>query len=311
MQIHKLVEMNERSTIGWQVELKNAAPHGSRRRLHGLALVKNIFFFFYLYSGYVPLRDFILARLGRARVVVLCYHRLGAPDVLTKSVDEFRHELSYLGSRYECLSLRELCERLRANAPFRRRAFVITFDDGYRVNYTAAVPALREAGLTGTFFVATGFIGTERVFPHDARQAKDYPKLTWDDLRAMEAAGFEIGSHTINHVNLGRTEEAVCKQEIYGSLDMINCELGARPRAFAFPWGKPGDISSAAVEGARQAGYYAALSAYGGTVKRGDGSFTLRRVDAGNGHLSRMAWRARIAGLDPDYFRLKLKEGQL
>lgn len=288
-----------RAAPGWP------QPRRSRWLRQVFALAKTAVFALYLYSGYVALRDFLLARLGRARVIVLCYHRLGAPDVLTKSVDEFRRDLADLRRRYECLSLHELCERLRANTPFRRRAVVITFDDGYRDNYTVAAPALRAAGLTATFFVATGFIGTDRAFEHDAREGKDYPKLTWDDLRVMEAVGFEIGSHTINHANLGHADEAVMRQEIYESLDALNRELGAHPRAFAFPWGKPGDISTAAVRLAQQAGYYAALSAYGGAVKRGAPRFTLRRVDAGNGQVSRLAWRARVAGFDPDYFRLK------
>jgi peptidoglycan/xylan/chitin deacetylase (PgdA/CDA1 family) len=228
---------------------------------------------------------------------------------MTKSADEFRRDLAYLRRHYECISLRELCERLRAGVPFRRRAAVITFDDGYRDNYTAAAPALREAGLTATFFVSTGYIGTERIFPHDQARAtsSDHPKLTWDDLRMMEAAGFEIGSHTVEHADLGRADEAAIERELCESLATLNRELGERPRAFAFPWGKPENITAQAATAIQNAGYYAALSAYGGANTCGASPFDLRRCDAGNGALNWLALRARLAGLDPDHLRLRLK----
>jgi peptidoglycan/xylan/chitin deacetylase (PgdA/CDA1 family) len=38
------------------------------------------------------------------------------------------------------------------------RAVSITFDDGYADNYSNAAPLLAEAGMTATFFVATGFL---------------------------------------------------------------------------------------------------------------------------------------------------------
>jgi peptidoglycan/xylan/chitin deacetylase (PgdA/CDA1 family) len=278
-----------------------------------LALAKDALFFIYLYCGYVQLRDLALSILGRSRATVLYYHRIGGRDVLTKPADGFAGELQYLKSNYECVSFFDLCERLRAGEPLRRRLVAITFDDGYRDNFTEAVPALARAGVTATFFVSTGYIGTDRDFPHDLRatgkaSADSLPKLTWDDLRQMQSLGFEIGSHTINHTSLGRADHLTVEQEVNDSLATLDRELGHRPRAFSFPWGKPEDISDQAVRMIRGAGYYAAASAYGGANTRGSDLFNVRRLDVGNGHLSRLAFRARIAGLDPDFLRLKLRK---
>jgi peptidoglycan/xylan/chitin deacetylase (PgdA/CDA1 family) len=282
------------------------------RRLR--AWVKEALYVLYLYCGYVPLRDFFLACLGRSRAVVLYYHRIGGRNVWTKPNEEFRRELAYLKRHYECLSFAELCERIRQGKPMRKRSVVITFDDGYRDNFTEARPALKEAELTATFFVSTGFIGTRREFDHDVRAYKrgdiasaDFPKLTWDDLRLMQAEGFEIGSHTIYHTNMGSAEPATIEYEVRESLAMLNRELGDKPRAFSFPWGKPQDLSEPAIEIARQAGYYAAVSAYGGANTRGANLFNIRRMDVGNGEMSKFAVRARLAGLDMGYVRLKLK----
>jgi peptidoglycan/xylan/chitin deacetylase (PgdA/CDA1 family) len=270
--------------------------------------IKEAIFFLYLYSGYVQLRDLLLALMGRSRAVVFYYHRIGGCDALTKPVRAFRQELEYIKRRYECISLGELARRLRENEPMRRRAAVITFDDGYRDNLTEAVPALREAGLTATFFVSTGFVGTDREFPHDALgPGGPHPKLTWDDLRGMEAEGFEIGSHTINHVSLGRADAETLEREIFGSLEALNRELGHKPRAFSFPWGKPEDISERALQTVKRAGYYAAASAFGGTNRCGSDPMRIRRIDVGNGNLSKLAVRARMAGFDPDYLRARLR----
>jgi len=268
----------------------------------------------YVYSGFVALRDAILSALGRSRVIVVYYHRIGEPDVLTRSRSEFVRDLEYFKRHYECLSLRELCHRLKAGKWFRRRAVVISFDDGYRDNFTEAAPALRAAGLTATFFVSTGFVGTGKEFSHDQRRdsasgnhgRNGYPKLTWADLRTMEALGFEIGSHTINHTNLGDVGLNEMQAEISGSLEALNEELGREPRSFSFPWGKPADISKAAIEAVQKAGYYSACSAYGGSNTSGTNPLNIKRVDVGNGHLSRLAFRAKVAGFDPDYYRVRL-----
>jgi len=275
-------------------------------------LVKDAVFFIFLYCGYVQVRDGVLALLGRARVVVLYYHRIGTPDVLTKSASEFRLDLDYLRRRYQCISLAELCGTIRSNAPLRHRSVVITFDDGYRDNFLEAAPLLKAAGLPATFFVATGFIGTDRDFDHDLRDggrgpnaAPRYPKLQWADLRAMQADGFEIAAHTVNHTNLGQADQDAVQMEVTGSLAALNRELGYTARAFSFPWGKPDDISTTAVQAVKQAGYYSAASAYGGVNGRGSDLFDIKRIDVGNGNLSRLAFKARVAGFDPDYFKLR------
>jgi peptidoglycan/xylan/chitin deacetylase (PgdA/CDA1 family) len=293
--------------------VRKANPARPPSRL--IAIAKEAIFFIYLYCGYVQMRDFLLACLGRSRAVVLYYHRVGGRDVWSKPTDEFRSELAYLKSRYECISLQELCERVRADKPMRKRSVVITFDDGYRDNFTEAVPALKEAGITATFFVATGFIETKREFPHDLRalergdiEALNFPKLTWDDLRSMEADGFEIGSHTVNHTNMGCADKATIESEVEDSLAALNREFGEKPRAFSFPWGKPQDMCEYAIEVAKRANYYSAVSAYGGANTRGANVFNIRRIDVGNGELSRLALRARVSGFDPDFYRLKLKK---
>jgi peptidoglycan/xylan/chitin deacetylase (PgdA/CDA1 family) len=115
----------------------------------------------------------------------------------------------------------------------------------------------------------------------------------------------EIGSHTIDHTDLGSADEFTVTREIMESLATLNRELGPRPRPFSFPWGKPKNITRMAIDAVVAAGYYAAASAYGGVNTRGADCFRIRRVDVGNGAMSRLATRARIAGFEPDFWRLR------
>ena len=66
---------------------------------------------------------------------------------------------------------------------------------------------LAEFGLAATFFVPTGFIETDHVFAWDMHLPR-LANLTWDDVREMSERGFEIGSHTVTHANLGRVSLA-------------------------------------------------------------------------------------------------------
>jgi peptidoglycan/xylan/chitin deacetylase (PgdA/CDA1 family) len=48
-----------------------------------------------------------------------------------------------------------------------RHPLLVTFDDGYRNNYTLAAPLLRKHGAPAVFFVSTGYIGADRLYWYD------------------------------------------------------------------------------------------------------------------------------------------------
>src|SRR5947209_14504021 len=105
-----------------------------------------------------------------------------------------------------------------------RRTVAITFDDSYQDNLAAA-HTLAEHGLPATFFVPTGYVGTERVFDWD-RGLPRMPNLTWDDVAQMHRLGFEIGSHTVSHPNLGAMSRQWAEVEVYESRRVLQALLG-------------------------------------------------------------------------------------
>jgi peptidoglycan/xylan/chitin deacetylase (PgdA/CDA1 family) len=281
------------------------------------SLAKRVAFFAYLYSGYPRLRDLILSWLGLAPMVVLCYHRIGGCGSMSKTPDQFRRDLAYLRQHYDCITLRELCTRLQNNESCPRRTAVVTFDDGYRDNFTAALPLLKAAKVPATFFVNPGFVGRDRMFPHDNLSRAeafwrygpeaDYRKMSWDELREAQSAGFEIGSHTVNHVDLGKVDAEVVRREVSDSLAILNDELGQQSRSFAFPWGRQENCPPYAVTLVREAGYYGAVRCMDRTNSRRTDPFRVCRIDAGNGHVGALELRARLAGFNPGCFGFLLQ----
>jgi peptidoglycan/xylan/chitin deacetylase (PgdA/CDA1 family) len=107
---------------------------------------------------------------------ILMYHRIVDPERLPYPLQEgmyvrpstFRRHLEYLGRYCHVIQLDELAQRLAAGQPVAERTVAITFDDGWYDNYTNAWPLLKQLGLPATVFVATSYIGTDRIFWTDA-----------------------------------------------------------------------------------------------------------------------------------------------
>ena len=75
-------------------------------------------------------------------------------------VELFKENIRLLASEYEIVSLETLMRLLLGEVPWRERCVALTFDDSLRSMATVAAPALRELGVTATFFVSTTAIET-------------------------------------------------------------------------------------------------------------------------------------------------------
>jgi peptidoglycan/xylan/chitin deacetylase (PgdA/CDA1 family) len=74
------------------------------------------------------------------------------------TVAEFDALLGFLKRFFNFLRLDEAAQRLETGS-LPKNAAVITFDDGYKDNYTNALPVLQKHNVPATFYITTGFIG--------------------------------------------------------------------------------------------------------------------------------------------------------
>jgi peptidoglycan/xylan/chitin deacetylase (PgdA/CDA1 family) len=109
-------------------------------------------------------------RLTRPRrFLVLCYHRVNDdahPFFTGTPLALFRRQMEALRQHFKVLPLAELAERARLR-DLPRNGVAVTFDDGYRDNYTNAFPILRDLGLPATIFLTTDAVDGNALLWHD------------------------------------------------------------------------------------------------------------------------------------------------
>lgn len=97
----------------------------------------------------------------RSRLSVFYFHRvLAQPDPLLPFEPDartFDRMLGWIGSQFRVLDPLEACDRL-VDGTLPSRPAVVTFDDGYRDNFTVGLPILQRHRMKAAFFVATGFL---------------------------------------------------------------------------------------------------------------------------------------------------------
>ncbi|WP_345620472.1 polysaccharide deacetylase family protein [Streptomyces ziwulingensis] len=125
----------------------------------------------------------------------------------------------------------------------------LTFDDGYADFVEHALPVLRHWGCGATLFVLPGRLGGDNAWdPLGPRK----PLLTADGVRRAAAAGVEIGSHGLTHVDLTEADDATLTAETAGSRAALAELIGAPVAGFCYPYGT---VDARAVEAVRAAGY--------------------------------------------------------
>ena len=232
----------------------------------------------YKYTGALRLHEALIRAAGQQFMTVLLFHRITdaiPPDGLTVSPARFARICRLLARDFRVVPLAEVFRLLRAGEPIPRRTVAITFDDCYRDNLPAA-HVLADHGLHATFFVPTGFVGTDRVFNWD-RHLPPLPQLTWDDIREMARLGMEIGSHTVTHADFGAIDLDGARAELVESRIVLQERLGRPVRWFAYPFGGRHNLRPEYIPLIRQAGYEGAVSAYGGFVWPGSDDQVLPR----------------------------------
>jgi peptidoglycan/xylan/chitin deacetylase (PgdA/CDA1 family) len=108
--------------------------------------------------------------------LVLMYHRIIDPNTLNDLDARFVHpgmyvtketfemQMAYIARHFRVIDVAQLMSVLKGREGLPRNACVITFDDGWRDNYTHALPVLKKHSLPATIFLVSDYIGTHRWF---------------------------------------------------------------------------------------------------------------------------------------------------
>ena len=215
------------------------------------------------------------------QVPVIAYHKIDQPteDVKIRgaftSPKNFAKQMRYLKKRnYEFYTASELIEHYRQTGAFPRKAITVTFDDGWKDNYTYAFPVLRDLQIKATIFLVPSCINrTTAAVVADGEAAREHLALA--DILEMSKHGIEFGSHTLNHKLLHQISDEEVEFEVNESKREIENLLQKPCKVFAYP---AGFYTDAAIEAVKNAGYTAAFSTVYG-AKDGLNLYALNRIE--------------------------------
>ena len=217
-------------------------------------------------------------RLTRAPTILMYHGVARAGEGASRYVIRartLRRQLAWLRLRRrpvlgldEYVALRERNELPPANA------VILTFDDGYADNAELALPLLQEHGATATVYVITSAVGDRNTWDSGALAGR--PVLSWEQIRRLVGGGLAIGAHTVTHPRLNELEPAEAEHEVAASREVLERELGAPIRHFAYPYGR---TSPAVEELVGRLGFRSAVGIQPGTNGPAVSTLELRRYE--------------------------------
>jgi peptidoglycan/xylan/chitin deacetylase (PgdA/CDA1 family) len=186
--------------------------------------------------------SWLRAHQARCEPVILMYHGVlsddqphwlgGAHNHLP--LDLFVAQLRALAATRQVIALSEMIDGMRRGANLAGTA-AITFDDGFRNNVTRAAPALLDHRLPATFFLTTGFVGTDRCFRTDTMDRAVRSLVGHRESVQVAGQRIDLGSAAQASVGFLAAKRALKRlplpqaEAIVQELESMAAELGLPP----------------------------------------------------------------------------------
>jgi len=174
-------------------------------------------------------------------LLILCYHALSRrwSSPLAVGPDRLGAQVRFLLGRGWVA--KTLAEAISQPA---RRTLVLTFDDAYHSVLSEGLPVLERLGVAATLFVPTdladrGGLMTDVIPIKDAwvGDQKEMRGMSWEEVRRLAEAGWEIGSHTCSHPDLRALGSERVTEELRRSRSICEERLQRACHSFAYPYG--------------------------------------------------------------------------
>jgi len=213
----------------------------------------------------------------RIRVPILEYHYIRVnPDPrdrlgfnLSVTPANFTAQMDWLATNgYHPINIADLRAYFVSATPLPAKPVVLTFDDGHRDFYTMAFPILQQRRFKAVAYIVPGFFGRIRY-------------MTPAQIVQLDQSGLvEIGSHTVNHVNLVTSNPATRNIELAASKGALESLLEHPVVDFCYP---SGDYNSTVAAAVSSAGYLTGTTEVPGTEHSWTDRLTWTRVRVSGG----------------------------
>ena len=216
----------------------------------------------------IPTPTWVVEGPGDVTIPILLYHRIDSSPVKSRYYvppENFEQEIKVLRDwGYTSITTRMLVQAITMGRELPPHPILITFDDGHMDNYSNAFPIMQKYGFTGVLYIVGNYMGADGFMDRD-------------QILEMYDAGWEVGSHSMNHYDLTKLSPQDQRNEIVGSKEKLESMLGIDILTFAYPFGAKNE---SVMDYVRFAGYMAAMGAEGYTDSQGEWNlYNLQRVE--------------------------------
>lgn len=190
--------------------------------------------------------------------LILAYHSVSdeRTDSLAVRVADFDMQMSWLHRRgYKSMTVGQF---VNGNVQKGERVVIITFDDGYADNYTAAFPILKRYGHVATIFLVSDLVDTNDINWFDVSKVSNkydrslFQVLTWGAVKEMNTHGIDFGSHSCTHPRLVDLTSEKLWEEVTRSRADIEEKLDQPVVSFCYPHGV---LNQEVIDAVEKAGY--------------------------------------------------------
>jgi len=221
-----------------------------------------------------PISKKLLHGSGENQAISLMYHSVSNKKITNSSpwvvsLPHFINQLDLLleyGWTTVCASQFISIEQLPP------KTVAITFDDGF-ANNIHAFDELVKRNMLASWFIVTHDIG--KVSSWTDSDTSPSRLLDNDQLLAMQAAGMEIGSHTLSHCRLTQVSSKQIKNELIQSRESLEVILNRTVTSFAYPYGL---YNTSILNTTKSAGYQVAFTTRTGFGLVNKNPLEVRRV---------------------------------
>ena len=211
----------------------------------------------------------------------LLYHKIDLPtaDVRIRGAftapKRFEKQIAYLVKKgFSFYTASELIAHYKNHGAFPAKSAAITFDDGWKDNFTNAFPILKKYGAKATVFLVPSCVGqTTAKVTADGEGAREH--LSEADILEMSEGGIEFGSHSFNHKLFHQISDEEIEFEVTESKKYIENLVQKECPVFAYPAGFFTGFAQTAI---KNAGYIAAFSTVYGAAENPD-LYELNRIE--------------------------------
>ncbi|WP_298838121.1 polysaccharide deacetylase family protein [Clostridium sp.] len=204
--------------------------------------------------------------LNNIKIPILMYHSISYEkgNILRLPKVKFTSQMKYLkDNNYTTITLDELYSYMKTGGNLPSKPIVITFDDGYKDNYTNAYPILKEFNQKATVFVITNTIDYDQNY------------LTSKEIKLMDSNNVRIESHTSSHEHLDKISYIDSLNTMKNSKMKLEKILNRQIDYIAYPYG---GYTLNTIKAAKQAGYKLAFSTEFGLIDKTNNIYSLGRI---------------------------------